>query len=384
MHTAADAIHTRLLQARAARVLAGGMLVLTAMATVFGAAAAEVGPQVLLTGWGMSLLTLVLVRLWTPALVSQEAAKTLTIWSLRMPMLGLTLVMPITLHAMTMMCIGEMSTDDISSWIWMSTLGAAQAYVALSWLTYKDAERIVTNTATQPWKKRAWAALWKTTAASCIPGIVLIGIPPVLTFLTGAAFIPAMYFLAHRITDWERACTEWLAMASRLGLDAAQPKPCSLPKLTGIVDGVRIEASGRQAATGSMVFELEAALLNPALLQLNISANPSDPAQIRLGDPVTDAVLRVFSTSSTSASALDELLRNDECYAALMAVVHGLGGRISRGRIHLRIQTSSITSLWDALPLVIDLARLMQQPIARVPPTVLSPTSPLRQASPAG
>lgn len=301
-----------------------------------------------------------------------------------MPMLGLGLVMPITLHAMTMMCIGEMRTDDFSSWIWMSTLGAAQAYIVLSWLTYKDAERIVTNTAPEPWKKRAWAALWKTTAASCIPGIVLIGLPPLLTFLTGAAFIPAMYFLAHRTYDWERACTEWLTLASRLGLDAAQPRPCSLPKLTGIVDGVRIEASGCRTATGSMVFELEATLLNPALLHLNISANPSDPAQIRLGDPVTDAVLRVSSTSSTSASALDDLLRNDECYAALMAVVHGLGGRISQGRIRLRIQNSSTASLWDALPLVIDLARLMRQPIARVPPAMLSPSSPLRRASPAG
>jgi hypothetical protein len=360
------------------------LLVLTAFAMLIGAIAADVGPQVLLTGWGMSLLTLFLVRLWTPALVSHEASRTLTTWSLRMPMLGLALVMPVTLHAMTMMCIGEMSTNDFSSWIWMSTLGAAQAYVALCWLTYKDAERIATNTAAEPWKKRAWAALWKTTAASCIPGIVLLGIPPILTFLTGAAFIPAMYFLAHRINDWERACTEWLSLASRLGLDAAQPRLFSLPKLTGIVDGVRIEASGSRTATGSMVFELEAALLNPALLHLSISADPRDSAQIRIGDPVTDAVLRVSSTSSTSASALDDLLRNDECYAALMAVVHGLGGRISRGRIHLRIQTSSIASLWDALPLVIDLARLMRQPSARVSPAVLSPPSPLRRASPAG
>ena len=51
----------------------------------------------------------------------------------------------------------------------IATLDAAgERYLEMQSTFEQDAERIVTNTATQPWKKRAWAALWKTTAASCL------------------------------------------------------------------------------------------------------------------------------------------------------------------------------------------------------------------------
>jgi len=385
MDAAADTIYTRIFRARLARCMAGSLLILTAIAMVIGSVVAQVGAQILLLGWVISLLALPIGSTWTPMLEPRAAAERLATWSLRLPMLGLALVMPMTLHIVVMGSTGILPFDMFSSWIAVSSLVVSPAYVVLLWLLYQDAEHICTDDTPKHWQARSWAALWKTTLASCVPGIVLI-LPPIITFVTGAIFIPAMYFFSHRIRSWERTEQDWLSLARRVGLQATTVLPYNLPSLTGIVDGVRIEVSGWRTTTGSMVFELEAALGNPALLHLNISADPNDPAQIRLGEPVADAVLRIFSTQHTSADALAELLRDADRYAALMAVVHGLGGRVSLGRIRLRLPAASITPLWDALPKVIELAQLMRSSPASAPAShaVISPPQPLRQASPAG
>ena len=386
MDAVTNAIHLRLLRDRLARGMAGIVLILTAIAMVTGAMLSSLGLHILVIGWGMCLLVLMLGRLWATGLEPQLPGEALARWSLRLPMLGLALVMPMTLHAVVTVLIGKLTPADFSGWIQISSVIVGQAYIVLGWLVYQDAGLIVSDVNAVPWTKRAWAVLLKTSVASCIPSIVLLGVPPILTFITGAVFIPAMYFIAYRIQAWEQACLDWLSLARRLNVAATTALPYNLPTLTGVVDGVRLELSGWRTTTGGMVFNLEAALGCSALMHLNISADPNDPAQIRLGDPVADSVLRIFSSCSNTASHLLERLDDEECYAALMAVVHGLGGRITLGRICLRLETTSIAPLWSALPLVIDLAQLLRPPAEHLAPAIqaISQPQPLHQASPAG
>ena len=386
MDAATHAIHVRLLRARLARVMAGIVLILTAIAMIVGAMVSSLGLYILVIGWGISLLMMMLGRLWAAALKPQCPEDMLARWGLRLPMLGLALVMPMTLHAVVTVLIGKVTPMEFSGWIQLSSVIVGQAYIVLGWLVYQDANRIVNDVDAIPWTQRAWAVLWKTSAASCVPSIILLGVPPILTFMTGSVFIPAMYFIAYRIQAWEQACQDWLTLARRINVEAANVQPYTLPTLNGVFDGVRLEFSGWRTMTGSMVLNLEAALGCSALMHLNISADPNDPAQIRLGEPVADSVLRISSSCSTTASHLLERLGDEECYAALMAVVHGLGGRIALGRIRLRLEATSMAPLWSALPLVIDLAQLLRAPPEHLTPVspVLSPPQPLRQASPAG
>jgi hypothetical protein len=41
--------------------------------------------------------------------------------------------------------------------------------------------------------------------AGCVPGIVLLGIPPLVIAVTGAAFVPLVYDLAAKRAAAERA-----------------------------------------------------------------------------------------------------------------------------------------------------------------------------------
>jgi hypothetical protein len=43
---------------------------------------------------------------------------------------------------------------------------------------------------------------------ACLPGIVLLGIPPILVALTGLLFIPAMYVVTARCIQRERFALE--------------------------------------------------------------------------------------------------------------------------------------------------------------------------------
>jgi hypothetical protein len=44
-----------------------------------------------------------------------------------------------------------------------------------------------------------------TSLAACVPGVILLGIPPVLTAVTGGAFVPLMFALAAKRLAGEHA-----------------------------------------------------------------------------------------------------------------------------------------------------------------------------------
>jgi hypothetical protein len=377
--------HRRLYRARLARAVAGGTLILTAAAMIAASIAVQAGPAVMVAGWLLSGALLLAGRYWpTPRSDIAQASARLSPWSLRLPLIGLSLLTPLTLHGIIALLIGVSNMREFSQWIVISAVVVGQAHLTLAWLASRDAGRMTGHLYPTDWKPMAWSALWKTSLAACIPSVVLLAVPPLLTFITGAAFVPVMYWAALRVTAWERACEEWLVLAERTGLDADVLPDPSLPSLTGTIDGIPVSLSGWRLLTGDMMFELEVGLAGAELMHLRISADPTQPAQLRTGEPVADAVLRISSSGNTDLSALTDRIRDPDCYAALMEVVHGQGATISQGRIRLLTSATSLTPIWEALPQLIDLARLLRSPSSRTVSASVSQPRPVRLASPAG
>ncbi len=383
---ATSTTNARLYRARYARSVAGGVLIVTAIGMIIASLAAELGPAVLAMGWVVAAAAVLLGQRWVPHVQDPAAqADRLFRRSIQLPMIGISLVAPLSIHCLFMLVVGSTSASlmaELSMWIWISALVVGQAHLTLAWLARRDAGLMTGNTFPTSWKPMAWGALWKTTLASCIPSVVLMGVPPLLTLGTGVLFIPLMYWGALRLTGWERACREWLVLADRTGLDAIPSHSTAwLPPLTGAIDGIRVELSGYRMMSGRMRIELEIGLDAPDLTHLQITTDPSTPAQLRIGESVADAVLRITSISPGDAATLAERMRDPDCYAAMMEVVHGQGATLRRGQIELDITSTTLTPVWEALPQLIDLARLLSRPVAS---STVSPAQPARLASPAG
>ena len=376
--------HIRLYRARLSRVVAGIALILTTPAMLF-AAAHHQGPLIMAAGWGVSALLLVLIRLYPPPQEFVEQASTrLATWSLRLPLAGIALLAPLTIHALFTVFIGQMDLREFSSWMGISALVVGQAHLFLAWYAARDGKRMMMADADlMPWKTASWKALWKTTIAACVPSVVFMAVPPILTVLTGAVFIPVMYYAAHRISAWERVRLEWLHLAERTGLTiTTRPKP-RLPMLSGVIDGIPVELEGWRMATGDIMYDLEVVLDVPALADLHISSRNTDPADLRLGEPVADSILRISTRGDHDASGLAQAIQNPDCYAALMEMVHGNGGFIIRGRIRLMVSQTTLEPVWKALPMLVDLARLLNQHTPSINESPVSSRRKVAQASPA-
>ena len=353
--------YTRLLKARRSRTVAGAVLILTVPCMLL-AAARDLGPHVMGIGWACSAVLMMLTPLLpAPRHNLAQAAARLATWSLRLPLVGLSLMAPLTIHGLFILLLGEMNIAEFSDWMLISALVVGQAHLALVWLAWHRGTHMAQEREPLPWKATAWELLWKITLAACIPSGLLMMVPPLLTFMTGAVFVPAMIWLAINISSQERTAEDWLTMAERLRLQASTEPYPYLPLLTGTVDGIRVELSG-ETLTDSTRFELQVAMTNPALQHLHISTSAADTSDLKIGEPVADAVLHISSSGSQDVTPLTERMQDPECYAALMEVVHGQGGTLSRGRIRLSLRTKDLTAVWEALPKMLELARLLQAP----------------------
>lgn len=70
---------------------------------------------------------------------------------------------------------------------------------------------------------RAWGKAWGITIfVSAVPGLLLLAVPPLLTAITGLAFIPFMFVFMHRRLMNERSAMELAeeATTARIAADA--------------------------------------------------------------------------------------------------------------------------------------------------------------------
>ncbi len=139
--------------------------------------------------------------------------------SAALPMLGLSLLTPLTLHwtlaTIHAACRGGVSASDFAAWIALSTLFVGFAHVALMGhsLVWARSLRRQPTASLRTGVHKAWiTALVVATSASFLPGAFFINdvgpsilLPPVIVAATGLAFIPLMYWATVRRLAAERS-----------------------------------------------------------------------------------------------------------------------------------------------------------------------------------
>jgi hypothetical protein len=128
--------------------------------------------------------------------------------SLMLPTVALALVLPITLHALVAIAYGGRA-GDFDGWVWWSVIVSGLAHLVFAWLSAVRVHRLVTDR--PPMTPRRIFAL--TVATSCVPFVLLFGIPPIIVAITGVPLLP----LLHRMARWiARERAELAAMPHRL------------------------------------------------------------------------------------------------------------------------------------------------------------------------
>ena len=149
--------------------------------------------------------------------------------STALPLAALSLLTPLTIHWLVYAAVslpggaGEAALADFGTWIALSVIIVGHAHIALLVVAVRWAVKLrtVPTDVLQLAVHRAWGlALVVSSGIACIPGIVLVGIPPVLVAVTGLLFVPAMYVATVKKLAAER---------DRAGVDAGRLSGVRLP-----------------------------------------------------------------------------------------------------------------------------------------------------------
>ena len=145
-----------------------------------------------------------LARLETtePRAVLRQLVPAFERWSVALPLMGLAMLAPLTIHLAVALVVGWMvpaaSFDGggYDGWILSSVVIVGHAHVVLAICGWRFAKRIQVRDRLEleTRRHRDWLRAWGFTAlASAIPGALLLAIPPLLVLVTGLVFIPAAY-----------------------------------------------------------------------------------------------------------------------------------------------------------------------------------------------
>jgi hypothetical protein len=136
--------------------------------------------------------------------------------SAALPMAAASLLAPLSLHAFVWFPLAHVQSlasgmDDFGTWIGVSILIVGHAHLALLVCAVRWAYKLrsVETAKLRVGLGRAWGtALLVSAGVACLPGIVLLAIPPLLVVVTGLAFVPLMYHRTALALDRERRALE--------------------------------------------------------------------------------------------------------------------------------------------------------------------------------
>jgi hypothetical protein len=141
-----------------------------------------------------------------PGAVTRRRTAPLERASVALPMFAVALLAPLTLHRLVYSLVAH--DGDFESWARMSLVIVGHAHLvlaALCWqFAYKAFQAPVERIRAEG-RRAAWRALGITIGVSALPGAVLLLIPPILTAVTGIAFIPLLFWGMSRILVSERS-----------------------------------------------------------------------------------------------------------------------------------------------------------------------------------
>jgi hypothetical protein len=136
--------------------------------------------------------------------------------SAALPMAALSLLAPLSIHGIVWFALARPETadsgmDDFGTWIAVSVILVGHAHLALLVCAVRWACRLRSVETGMLWVGvgRAWGtALLVSGGIACLPGVVLLAIPPILVLVTGLAFVPLMYHWTARTIERERRALE--------------------------------------------------------------------------------------------------------------------------------------------------------------------------------
>jgi hypothetical protein len=136
--------------------------------------------------------------------------------SVMAPVLGLALILPLTLHMPFALLVSD--REGFSRWVGMSLWITGLAHVVFALTSTLRAYQLVAGRAA--WSPRRIFLL--TVLTSCVPFVVLMGIPPVLVTVTALPILPLLRAMDGIVTR-ERA--EIAAAPHALPRAAVLPRP---------------------------------------------------------------------------------------------------------------------------------------------------------------
>lgn len=143
-----------------------------------------------------------------PATVVDRRLSRLEEWSTALPMAAISLLTPLTLHYVVA-ALGGDSASSFAKWIQISLMIVGHAHLTLMGLAIAFARKMTRASREELGRMsihREWGkALGITVAASAVPGVLLLAVPPVLAAITGLAFVPFMFVFMRRRMIAERA-----------------------------------------------------------------------------------------------------------------------------------------------------------------------------------
>jgi hypothetical protein len=125
--------------------------------------------------------------------------------SLALPLVALALLTPLTLQAPFALGLGGLRGMDM--WCFVSVVLVGHAHLVLAGLFIRHAARVRRAADPVAMGGAGRILLWTVVTAG-VPGLVLYALPPILTLITGAVFIP---LAVNRVGTWaaeERAVLE--------------------------------------------------------------------------------------------------------------------------------------------------------------------------------
>jgi hypothetical protein len=126
-----------------------------------------------------------------------RAGDALLRWSLISPGVVLSLFAPLSLHAPIALIIR--GNEALDGWAAMSAFAVGPAHLVLAGLVALRTWRLVDGD--EPMSTRR--IYWLVVAASCVPGLLWLARPPIITAITGLAITPLLGRMAA-IVDEER------------------------------------------------------------------------------------------------------------------------------------------------------------------------------------
>lgn len=143
----------------------------------------------------------------TPARDAADLVDDLERRSLAWPLVGLSLVLPLTLH-LAVACLFSIPLKSFDVWIAFSLVLTVPAHVTLAAFAAQLASDVSASEDFQPPTRsvgraalRAWGF---TVLVSLVPGVLVLGIPPLLVAATGGVVIPVMFAAARGVLLTER------------------------------------------------------------------------------------------------------------------------------------------------------------------------------------